>query len=414
MMNELEALRNSGLTLSVTARTQIAQAEAFRLDGLRNYLEAQNALSRQNFDVARDRLTRAAEQYDNSLAIQESQVIRNELYPQLVTLGHNINRIENEVVIRDVRELVTTARNAYFSGNFDRAEELLVRAQNRWLVTNTENDEEVIYWLNMVRGAVSLRSGRVIPATAPLFPEMSQLLSQARRFYEEGVRLLNTGQRSQGVAVFNEARQKTREVKLMFPMNQEAGILELMMDRVLDPQAFDNDFERRLRTAIAGTENRSIEAFADLQNLAEINPRYPGMAGIINRAEIVMGIRPPPPDPRAVSRSNELTASALRILDGNMSTQFEVALTQINEAISLNPNNTQATVVKDRLLNRMAQPNAIVMNSQDEAAYNQALMEYQQGNYLMALAIVQRLLQNPQYRNIAKILELQRRVQALL
>ena len=54
------------------------------------------------------------------------------------------------------------------------------------------------------------------------------------------------------------------------------------------------------------------------------------------------------------------------------------------------------------------------MPPNDEAAYNQALLEYNQGNYIIALAIVQRLLQNPQYRNIFKILELQRRVQALL
>jgi tetratricopeptide (TPR) repeat protein len=187
-----------------------------------------------------------------------------------------------------------------------------------------------------------------------------------------------------------------------------------MMDRVLDPRAFETDFERRIRVAIAGTERRSIEAFADLQNLAEINPRYPGMTGILTRAEIAMGIRPPPPDPRIIARSDELTASALRILDGNNTTMFEVALAQINEAISLNPNNTRATAVKDRLLNRIARPASIVMNSQDEAAYNQALMEYQQGNYIMALAILQRLLQNPQYRNIAKILELERRVRSLL
>jgi len=288
----------------------------------------------------------------------------------------------------------------------------LVRAQNRWRVTNRENDEEVDYWLNIVRGAVSLRSGRTIPVTAPLYPEMSQRLSEAKKDYEEGLRFFDAGRRDNGIAKFNNARQKTREVKLMFPVNQDAGMLDLRMDRVIDPRAFDS--ELLLRTAIAGTERRSIEAFAELQNLAEINPRYPGMAGILNRAEIAMGIRPPPPDPRAIARSNELSASARRILDANNTVQFEVALTQINEAIILNPNNTQATVIKDRLLTRISNSNALVMNSQDEAAYNQALREYQQGNYILSLAIVQRLLQNPQYRNISKLVELQRRVQALL
>ena len=413
-VSDLKVLQSTGQELSVSARRQIAQADAYRLDGVRYYREAQNALSRQEFNTARDRITRSSDQFNNSLAIQESAALRNEWDTQLLFLGREISRIENEVVIRDVRALVTNARNAYFGGDFERAEELLIRAQNRWLVTNSGNDEEVDYWLNMVRGAVSLRSGRVIPPTAPLFPEMSQLLSDARKAYDEGVRFLNAGQRNRGIEKFNEARMKTRDVMLMFPVNQEAGMLNLMIDRVIDPRAFDADFERRLRTAVAGTERRSIESFAELQNLAEINPRYPGMAGIINRAEIAMGIRPPPPDPRAIARSNEQTASAQRILDGNMTTQFEVALAQVNEAISLNPNNNQATVIKDRIQSRVARPSSIVMSSQDEALYNQALMEYQRGNYIMAMAIVQRLLQNPQYRNIAKVLELQRRVQVYL
>jgi hypothetical protein len=414
MMNEFSSLRSQGQNLLAPTRNQIAEADAYRQDGVRYYREAQNALGRQNFDIARDRVTRAAEQFNASLAIQESAALRNEWDTQLFVLGQEINRLENDMVIRDVRRMVIDARAAYFQGSFERAEDLLVRAQNRWHVTNRENDEEVDYWLNIVRGAVSLRSGRTIPVTAPLYPEMSQLLSEAKKSYEEGIRLLDSGRRSEGIARFNDARQKTRDVKLMFPVNQEAGMLDLRMDQVVDPRAFDSGFEQRLRTAIAGTERRSIEAFAELQNLAEINPRYPGLAGILNRAEIAMGIRPPPPDPRAIARSNELSASAQRILDTNNTAQFEVALAQINEAIILNPTNNQATVVKDRLLTRISNSNALVMSSQDEAAYSQALREYQQGNYIMSLAIVQRLLQNPQYRNISKLLELQRRVQAYL
>ncbi|MCL2881170.1 MAG: hypothetical protein FWF29_13085, partial [Treponema sp.] len=103
MVNDLTTLRTNGQTLSASARNQITQADAYRLDGQRNYQEAQNALNQQNFDVARDRVARAAEQYNNSLAIQESASIRNTLYPQVESLGRDINRIENEVVIKDVR-----------------------------------------------------------------------------------------------------------------------------------------------------------------------------------------------------------------------------------------------------------------------------------------------------------------------
>ncbi|MDR1588062.1 MAG: hypothetical protein LBS57_11450, partial [Treponema sp.] len=223
MFNELASLRTRGQALVGTARNQVAQAEAYRLDGDRLYRESQTALSQQNFDIARDRLQRATERYTSSLAIQESSSLRGEWDTRLVTLGQEINRIENEIVVRDVRNMVTSAQNTYFAGNFEQAEDLLVRAQNRWHVTNLGDNEEVLYWLNIIRGALSLRSGRVIAPTAPLYPEMSQLLSEAKKNYDEGVRYINAGQRTQGLAKFGDARQKTQKVKLMFPVNQEAG-----------------------------------------------------------------------------------------------------------------------------------------------------------------------------------------------
>ncbi len=169
-----------------------------------------------------------------------------------------------------------------------------------------------------------------------------------------------------------------------------------------------------MRNAIAGTKRRSIESFADLQNLAEINPRYPNLRAIITQAEIDMGYRPPPPNPANIARSRELTDSARRIFESNATTQYEVALTQLNEAITLNPQNTEATQVRDRLLSRMSVPGGIVLSSEDEADYQRALRELNLGNSLVALSLVERLMQNPKNRNITKLVELQRRIQSVL
>jgi hypothetical protein len=413
-LNELNTLRNQAQTLAQTARSQSSLAEAHRQEAERLLREAQAAFQRRNYDSARDLLERSRGRFNNSLEIQANDALRRSSDAQLLSLGQSINTAENETIIVEVRNLVNNARTAYFEGRFQQAEDSLVRARNRWRITNSEENEEIIYWLGITRGAMSATSGRVISSTAPLYPEMSQLLSQARKSYEEGVRFINAGNRSQGIAKFNEARLKTREVKLMFPLNQEAGILELRMEQYTDAAAFNASFEQRLRTAIAGTKRRSFESFADLQNLAEINPNYPGMRGIVNQAEIDMGIRPPPPDPKDLERSRELTASANRILEANNTALFEVALSQINEAITLNPQNMEATRVKDRLLNRMSVPGAIVLTSEDEAEYQRALRELQAGNTLIARAIVERLLQNPRNKNITKLVELQRRIQLSL
>jgi tetratricopeptide (TPR) repeat protein len=243
---------------------------------------------------------------------------------------------------------------------------------------------------------------------------MSQLLSDAKKNYDEGVRYLNANQRTTGIAKLAEARQKTQEVKLMFPVNQEARLMELRIEQVTDPAAFNASFDLRFAEAVAGTKRQSPEAFTDLQNLAEINPRHPGMSAALIQAEIDMGYRLPPPNPQDLARSNELTAAARQIIDGNITTQFEVALRQINEALTLNPNNTQAMTAKDQLQTRMSGTGTVVLDSRSEALYGQAVSELQRGNTLVALAIVEQLLQDPKNRSSTRILQLQQRIQSRL
>jgi len=413
-VDELNNIRTQGAALAETARSQSSLAETHRQEGERLLREAQSAYQSRNYENARARLQQASERFTSSLEIQESVSLRQSWDTQMVNLGQAIAGAENEAIITEVRNLVNNARTSYFSGNFQQAEDNLTRARTRWRVTNVEENEEVMYWLGMVRSAMSANSGRVIPATAPLYAEMSQLLSHAQKNFEEGVRLINSGRRTDGITKFDEARKLTSEVRLIFPVNQEAGILELRMEQFTDPTAFNASFEQRLRTAIAGTQRRSMESFADLQNLAEINPRYPNIRAILNQAEIDMGLRPPPPNPANIARSRELTASANRILEGNISTQYEVALAQINQAISLNPDNAEAARVKDRLLNRMSVPGSIVLSREDEEDYQRALRELQSGNNLVAFALVERLMQNPRNRNMSKLIELQRRIQSVL
>jgi len=413
-VDELNELHAQCTALADNARSRSSQAQALRADGERLLSEARAAYQRQDFDTARERIETADRRFNESLAIQESAALRQMRDTQLVSLGQAISVSESEAILAEVRGLVNEARSSYFSGNFQQAETRLVRAATRWRITNTEANEEIVYWQSLVRTALQGTSARIIPPTAPLYPEMSQLLSQAKRNYEEGVRLINAGQRSQGIAKFDEAKRLTMEVRLMFPINQEAGILDLRIEQFQDPRAFNAAFEQRLRTAVAGTRQRSLESFAELQNLAEINPSYPGIRAIITQAEIDIGIRPPPPNPADLARSNELTAAARRILDSNQTEQFNVAIRQLDEAIRLNPQNIEAPRVRDMINSRGNQPSSNVLSSADEATYQQAMRELQAGNNLVAFALVERLMGNPRNRAVPKLVALQQRINSLL
>jgi endonuclease YncB( thermonuclease family) len=69
---------------------------------------------------------------------------------------------------------------------------------------------------------------------------------------------------------------------------------------------------------------------------------------------------------------------------------------------------------KDQLQTRMNGTRTIVLDSRSEAEYRRAVSELQRGNTLVALAIVEQLLQDPKNRSSTLSLELQRRIQSAL
>jgi hypothetical protein len=416
-----EVLRR-GIEGAGRAEERLGEAEYLRSQGDRYYRKAREAAEAGDFTGARDSIQRAAEQYNESLAIQEFPSLREEWDTRMLALGQEIGQKEHEAVVKELRDALNQARIEYLTGNFQHAENLLLKGRNRWQETSAEENPEISYWLSTVRNALSFHSGREIPVTAPLFAEMSQILSDARGSYEEGAALIRDQRRDQGLARFNDARQKIRNIRLVFPENQEAGMLELRMDQISDPETFNTSFQSRLDEAIgtiAGIGNRSIksrearEAFAELQNLAEINPSYPGIAAALRRAEIDMGYRPAPPDPEKIRRSGELTQAARAIVEANDRELFQAALRQLNEALSLDPDNTGAMSLKDQVQTRMGAGNAL-LSSVDEREYQRAVRELQRGNTLISMTIVNQLLRNPQNRGSTRVLELQRRIQSLL
>jgi hypothetical protein len=414
MTRELGELGAAAQALEQGARTQAAQAEAFEREGGRLHREAQAALARNDFALARDRAIRAGERYDASLGIQESAALRRVRDDALVGLGEDIARLEHEALVREVRSLVNAAMGVYFEGRFEAAEEYLVRAVSRRRDSGVEEDPEVSYWLTVVRGAMNIRAGAVIFPTAPLYAEMSQLLSEARKDYHEGTALIAADLREEGFSRFAEARRKTAEVRILFPVNQEASLLDLRMDQVTDPAAFNASFQRRLNEAVSGAARGSVESFAELQNLSRINPGHPGIRGLVDQAEIALGYRPPPPDPRSLARSGELVAAARGILDRNLRSQFPVALEMMNQALALNPSNSQAMSLKDRLQTELGGGGSAVLSSAAEREYRRAALALQRGNTLVAMTIVRQLLSDPRNQQSRRIQDLQKRIESIL
>jgi hypothetical protein len=415
MRGRLESVRSQSRNFAVEASSLVAQAQSYAQEGERLFSDARAALDRDEFERAKDRLLEASERFDSSLNIEDSpsvRDIRDVLIPQL---DAEIARLGNAIIVREVNALIASAKVDFNRGIFDDAEEKLVRAEKLWKTTQTVENQEIRNWLNIIQGALSSRSGRTIPPTAPLYAEMSQLLSEARKNYDEGVYYLGVNRRSDGLVSFDSAREKTQRVKLVYPLNEAAGLLELRMDREQDPVAFEQGFATRLQNAIAGTRQRSWQSFAEIQNLFVINPNYPNQSTIIYDAEVAMGIRIAPPDPVRVAESNRLTAQARAIINSNTSNEISLRQAQeaANRALEYNPNNEEAARLASEAAMRIGGPSSI-FDHETELKYSRAGEFLQQNNFPEAYRIALEIADDPRYQNNSRLLELLQRIRANL
>lgn len=402
--------------LTARAQEQKRQADSSRMEAERRVAEARSALKANNFEIARERLDRASERYLTSLSFEQDAALRAASDRLLSELASSIIKAQNELVIADTRRLLTEGKSQYLEGQFDRAESALLQARSRWNTTNATPEVEVEYWLKLVQTALSVKSGRDIPITAPLYPEMSQLISLAKGYYEEGAALLAKRDRVGALNQFLLARQKIADIKVIFPLNQEARVLELRIDQLTDADAFNRQFARMVEEARAkiNTNSDLTTAYSDLKDLEAINPRYAGLRALIEQAEIKLGFRQPPPDPRAIARARELVAAAQRIFDSGDTSRFPLARTQLEEAILLDPNNESASRLKDRIATIIGGTQTIVLSAAAEALYNEAVSAFSRADYITARARLARLSASfTQASRVQKVLDLDARLSAV-
>ena len=417
-ITELDSLEMSVALIGARAREQVQSAQRAKNEADLRYEQAQKALAANDFDEARRRLQESRTKYNESLSYQESEKLRVESDERLASLGERIQTRQNESVVRRVRDMKTRARNEYYNGNFSEAETLLTHAKALWASTNIEEDEEISSLLALVGTALSLRTGRVLSPSAPLYPEMSQLLSIARQYFKEGRDLLKQGDTDEGRALLAQALQKIQELQLVYPLNRAASLLSLRIRQELDPSGFASLFADRVEMAKTNYKipDKRQSAYTDLLDLHEIDPSYPGLAALIYETEIDLGIRRRPQDRTAIVRSETLTKQAQGIMDtaGRDEVKLRSALSLVDEAISLDANNDAALLLKDRIQIAIGGHTLIVLSSEDEAKYQKAVAALQSNNIVTANALVEELLQKTSNRNSSKIIDLQKKIRALL
>ena len=401
-----------------TARNNVVLAEKAKDDGEWRYQQALDAVERNDFESARNSLTRSRTKFNESLFYQEDPELRKRSDEILAALALEIAKAENALIVKEVRQLITQARKEYYNGEFETAEGLLIQAKDRWAVANVEEHPEITTMLSLVNNALELKNGRELKEAAPLYPEMSQILNIAKKHYDSGEKQLKKGKKDKALQYFEKALQKLHELQLVYPLNREASVLTLKIAQISDPEGFDKLFAIKVDTAKAQIKKKETrqQSYADLLDLYEINPNYKGLKQLIYDVEIEIGIRQKPVNKSEQQKAASLTAQAKAMIDsaGGDEAKLRSALNLLNQANALNSDSAATTALIDSVQTKVGGNATLVLSGEDEAKYQKAVQALQKNNVITAKALVEQLLKKNTNKSSKKILDLQKRVNALL
>ena len=396
--SELELIRMQSSQLLAEARLELDEASYAKNNAASIMEEAQDALNKGNLTQAERLLLEASQRYADSLAIADDENLRKSVDTNVASLSTRIMDAKNELVVKESRELYTQARDALNYDRYEDSETLINAAINKWAETHTEKNPEFETFLELVNTAVSMKTGRVLLASDPLYSEMSQLLSIAYQYYDEGEQYLKSGNTEKADQALVLAEESLNKIKAVYPLNQEASLLLLKIDRLHNPEKFEEEFAQKVQTAIAQSKNKDTmaQAYNTLTDYYNLEPDYKGLREAIYNLEIELGMRQRPVDNSAAARSTRLVAQAQTQFNnaGSNTTKLNQALETVNEALRLNPNNRDAETLKDRISLKIGSSSIIVLSSDDQNLLTQAKKAYQSGNIDAANTYMLRLLNN--------------------
>jgi hypothetical protein len=392
------------------AQQEILLAERFRREGESHYATALAEFDRESFDEARFAITEASEALDNSLERQEDPELtrlREEVFPAFLTL---VTNTENAIVVAEVRALINAASSDYRNGEFDKAESALLRAQSRWLDTNTSDNDEILDWLTLVRQAKDLQEGWDIDETEARYVEMTQYLKFASEDFQLALDLERTGDGMAAGDSFREALEILDRIEIPYPHWQDANILRLQIRRLLEPGVFITDMslvKSQASDAIRASDRIELQdTYRLLREYSTVMPGDQELLSLIDSAEIALGIRLRPPSQQEISQSQEKYQSALDIWQQGLRDLYDDAIALLNDAIKLWSGNQEALQLKDRILVGTGATRRDLISRDDAKKLETAEQLFSEKRYIESANIILSLWKNESNRSYPPLLDL--------
>ena len=365
----------SSNTDSLVKQAQAQQKEALQAQSQIDiyYNRARTSFNAEDYNAARNSLDKASSLYNSLIdSLKRDASIQEETYDKISALKVSIITRQQPLLMQEIRKFKDSAKTAYYAGNFDEAYTQISQAEEtmtnwaKFMDMDVQSDEELETLKSRINTALEMKSGKKLVQTDPLYPEMSQILSISNQYYARGQSLISSGNTEEGRKLLNSAKSKLNELKIVYPRNQEANLLSMKIDQILDPKQFSENFKTKIdelkNVNYAKNDSLARESYSDLQDLYALEPKYPGLSDFMYQVELDLGLR--------------------------------------KKVVDIKPVETPQILASE----------VVILSASDEAKYQQAINYLQNGNVIAAKSNLQELLSKPANRRSAKILKLQKRL----
>jgi len=370
--------------LLATSKLNYEQSQVLKKRGQDMVPQVEASIRSDNFLSAKTQLNQMSALYFQSLSAQEDPVFRKSAEDENTRLNELYNKGFQNLVVKDVRQYITEGSQAYLNAQFGQAEQLLTKAKNRWAEASGEANEEVARWLNLATIAQGSATGREVNPIDPLYNEVQQLLNFARRDYNDAQALRKAGKGDSADALFDRAIAILSKILLIYPFNQEMGLLKLQIEKDRNPEGFPALFRSKIDLALKQIATNPAQAYTDLQDLDRIQSGETTITAGIKRVRTVLGLDKQPLDPAKKAQAEKLYFQAKASFDSGNANRFDQAKTDIDAALSLiqPASDTRFTTLKDFLA--QSTQASVTFSLAQQAEWEGILNAVNQGSFVIA------------------------------
>lgn len=393
------------------ANSLVADSDKKIQEADKSYEAARKFFRQQKFDEARNAANSSIESYDDSLRFDYNENLALESRKKVEKLLEKISGQQKIIIDKEVNELIAQAGKEFNNDNYAEAQTLLNRAQERWNVVFVDYaNDEIQNMMKIVENALNANNGREVLPSDSLYRDVSQMLRSAKQSFEKGKSFSKKGKTGEASAEFNEALQTLEILRSLVPRNTAANKLRLEIQQFQDPKQFEINFANRVSQAkenaasaakdSSGNE-KLLQAYAELSDLAEINPDYPGLKNAILEIEYSLGKKKRPLSPAVKKQAEQLASEAQKLFQGG---NYQESFKKINQAISIDSENQNLKSLRSRISARL-KTNVYTRDSNYTDKYQEIVELISSNRYEMAEEIISEMWKNPANRteNLTKL-----------